>query len=677
MTSVLKNSLVIFLLLFAFADTVIRADDIDFDVQLARDAVNVLNVYCKKCHGDDQFYPGLDMTNRTALLRPANGEDPFIVAGKPDLSRIWEAVDSEEMPPDKQPTPSDGEKKILKQWIAAGAFFPPEERLQRRFLGERTLLEFVDADLAKLDKDQIKFTRYFSIAHLWNDTHDNEPTTDEDLQYFRAALSKLLNSLSSRNKIAVPRLVDQDGILLAIDIRDYGWSEWHWDQVRNAYPYAVTIGGKIPDRVYEACGTNIPVIRADWFIFTAARPPLYHKLLNIPNSARTLESDLGVDIFANFQGNDLKRAAFTGKTSGVSEQNRLVERHQPRQGNSHMYWKSYDQLPGDDPRRDFSRSPLGPVFEQHQGKQLGAFFHDGGEIIYGLPNGLQGYMLVDGKDRRIDAGPLEVVRDPNQYSGAFQVVNGISCMGCHKHGMVKWKADQIRPLYENREGQPIADKVLKLFPRNEDFFQDLDRDRETFMAALAESVGPFLDLKGRRVDAVANVIKRTLESASVDFSLQHTKHLIAAELEKPSYESLNAEQIFLQIFSKGKSTFGWKISLDEALEHYRKEPLSQLPAIADFPDPISKVANIYRQEISLADAARELGLPATNEEARELGTKSALEFAVICKTVQMSKYGLDLLTIEDGSISRDVWEKAYPRVVFELELGTSAVSFSD
>ena len=82
-------------------------------------------------------------------------------------------------------------------------------------------------------------------------------------------------------------------------------------------------------------------------------------------------------------------------------------------------------------RRRFYSQSLGPKFDEVQGHQMGAFEHDGGEIIYALPNGLQAYMLVDGKDARIDAGPLDVVQDRNQHSGNPTIVNGISCMGCH------------------------------------------------------------------------------------------------------------------------------------------------------------------------------------------------------------------------------------------------------
>ena len=56
------------------------------------------------------------------------------------------------------------------------------------------------------------------------------------------------------------------------------------------------------------------------------------------------------------------------------------------------------------------RFPLGPAFADNPFPNQ-AFEHAGGEIIFNLPNGLQGYLLVDAKGDRIDAGPIDIVGD--------------------------------------------------------------------------------------------------------------------------------------------------------------------------------------------------------------------------------------------------------------------------
>ena len=84
------------------------------------------------------------------------------------------------------------------------------------------------------------------------------------------------------------------------------------------------------------------------------------------------------------------RAGFT--QSGVSGHNRLVERHEAAYGAD---WKSYD-FKSSDGLGNLFLYPLGLVFHKNPFERF-AFKHDGGGIIFNLPNGLQGYMLVDGK----------------------------------------------------------------------------------------------------------------------------------------------------------------------------------------------------------------------------------------------------------------------------------------
>src|SRR5207245_537141 len=118
--------------------------------------------------------------------------------------------------------------------------------------------------------------------------------------------------------------------------------------------------------------------------------------------------------------------------------------------------------------------PLGP------GKKANLFQHDGGEIIFSLPNGLQGYFLTDGEGKRIDKGPVSIVSDPRQ--GDRSVVNGISCMTCHNQGMIE-KSDQVREHIEkNAAGfsQKEADTIKALYLPKKDFIRLVKEDAERF-----------------------------------------------------------------------------------------------------------------------------------------------------------------------------------------------------
>jgi serine/threonine-protein kinase len=223
-------------------------------------------------------------------------------------------------------------------------------------------------------------------------------------------------------------------------------------------------------------------VRIDWFIATAARPPLYHTILGIPKNARDLERRLRVDVAHNFNNNRLVRAGFT--ESGVSRQNRMVERHPALYG---AYWKSYDFKSSDGPG-NLIKFPLGPLFKDNPYPQQ-AFKQAGGEIIFNLPNGLQGYMLIDDKDNRIDAGPTEIVRDKEETSGSPAVVNGLSCMYCHKHGMISEFKDVIRA--GHGVGGRAALKVEQLYPPQPEMEKWLKKDEDRFLRALDEAIGPY------------------------------------------------------------------------------------------------------------------------------------------------------------------------------------------
>ncbi len=174
----------------------------------------------------------------------------------------------------------------------------------------------------------------------------------------------------------------------------------------------------------------IPHIRGDWFIVTATRPPIYHLLLNIPEQTQQLDEMLGVNIADAFYQTTaanrlLARSAFAA--SNVSAQNRLVERIKSRQGR--YYWISYDFKP-DRGRQDLIRFPLGPPSIAGKQFESYAFDHDGGEIIFQLPNGMQGYMLALANGKRIDVGPTDIVFDKDRRLGGPEIVNGVSCMMC-------------------------------------------------------------------------------------------------------------------------------------------------------------------------------------------------------------------------------------------------------
>jgi serine/threonine-protein kinase len=244
--------------------------------------------------------------------------------------------------------------------------------------------------------------------------------------------------------------------------------------------------------LYDFAGTQLPYLRADWFITTATQPPLYHTLLQLPTNVRQLEQQLKVDVDANFLNNELARAGFA--KSGVSRQNRMVERHRGLFG---AYWKSYDFKTNAGAGNLF-KFPLGPVFKDNPFPRQ-AFEHAGGEIIFNLPNGMQGYLLIDNKGNRIDEGPTDIVSDSKETAGKVAVVNGISCMHCHQNGMIRDFKDTVRN--SRAVSGEAQEKVERLYLEPAEMEKLLAKDEERFLRALGEATSGFL--KGEKEVAKA------------------------------------------------------------------------------------------------------------------------------------------------------------------------------
>ncbi|MEZ6143922.1 MAG: hypothetical protein R3B91_00530 [Planctomycetaceae bacterium] len=208
-------------------------------------------------------------------------------------------------------------------------------------------------------------------------------------------------------------------------------------------------------------------------------------MVDIPETLNELLTRLGINVQENIKLGQARRGGMF--ESGVSTQNRLVEYHPSNNG---AFWLSYD-FKKNSGKSNLSRFPLGPegAVEGDKFNQV-AFKHDGGEIIFNLPNGLNGYMLVLSDGNRIDEGPVEIVWDTNTTGGSPKIINGISCMNCHKHGMIDFQ-DDIRSGVAtfNADAQK---KVRELYPEHEEMDRLLDESRRRFLSRLEQAMGRFL-----------------------------------------------------------------------------------------------------------------------------------------------------------------------------------------
>ena len=326
-------------------------------------------------------------------------------------------------------------------------------------------IDAILADLQSLDPRQRRFTRYLTLTHF---AYPGRPTND--LETTREAAGKLLNSLSWHPRITLPESSPADGTMLRLDLRAYKWPLPFGTNWRRR----IRIDSNRAARrtLQEWTGTDVPTLRADWFVANASRPPLYHDLLQLPTTDRALERLLQVDVVADLQEDNVLRSGFND--SGVSKNNRLLERHDAAYG---TLWRSHD-FANNKGRQNLFEHPLGP----NAGET--SFQAAGGEIIFHLPNGLQAYFLVDAKGKRIDKAPSEIVADPRRPDQ--RVENGISCMSCHARGLL-FKADQLRPHVEKNApafGKTVVDAIRALHPRPTRFEARIAEDNVRYLRAL-------------------------------------------------------------------------------------------------------------------------------------------------------------------------------------------------
>ncbi len=509
---------------------------------------------CVSCHGPadqrvlEQAPVGFDyvldlerMAKTRKLVNPGNPADSLL------YNLVWTnqmpfgAADS----PDDQL--SDQEKKIVSDWITN---LTGQQTADRPFISDDQIQGYIDADQAALG-GAADDARYLSFAHIYN-AGDSEGQMD----MYRQGLSKLLNSLTWAEQAIIPVAIDPERTVYRIRISELGWRKRDWRRLVNFNMNEIVVRKATQgvDKAFDLSDNSLydedasdygggfrtrtrllgelrkdgpaSFLKADWFAVVASRPPMYYDLLRIPDALGGLEKRLGVDRRSNIRDRKVARSAVHDSNVGLN--NRLIERHETEYG---AYWISYDFAEDNEERsRDLFQAPLGPY---GAGKYV--FIEDGGEVIFNLPNGMQGYMLTTDEGFRLDTGPLNIVQDRTDPVDST-VINGISCISCHSNGMNLSK-DEVRPYVTESGLFPdwVVEEVEALYPPHDEFDALLQNDIDVFHEAQRNAgVDPNLrDAQNREPVSVLvarfhQPLNETL--AAAEFGLERDAFL--TELEK-------------------------------------------------------------------------------------------------------------------------------------------------
>ena len=425
--------------LFIFCATTLAAPTLVLSATDQPPIIALFEAKCAGCHHEKKK-PEL---SASISLNELRANTKYVLAGDAENSPLYQSVnlptdDEDRMPKSTAKKPLDPltaeEKAVIKEWINGPATGPVATRT---FINEEAVDAVVLKDILSQPEGKRRNLRYLTLTKQYNekDSKGSPLHSDELMDAYRAGVSKMLNSVSSNPQIVNPQPIDDAKTVLRFNLADYNLSESIWTRIAAQYPYDIHTSNDAATKARDALGV-LPRMRGDFFVFAISQAPFYYEALGVPGGALQpaadveLEKKLGIMYDKVIMEEGAVRGGF--QQSGVSQGNRMIERLPRPDGD--YYWKSYDF----DPTRvneqggNLFKAPLGPVNSNLTKKRELKFSHDGGELFWSLPNGLQGYSLTDAVGTRLDIAPLNVVTDSKREDK--KIFAGISCIGCHSQG---------------------------------------------------------------------------------------------------------------------------------------------------------------------------------------------------------------------------------------------------
>jgi len=506
------------------------------DPALTKQVDQVIETYCRSCHAPGKTYATAFPTGDIADMP---FDDKILRKGDPDASPLYESIASGRMPLGLKMKPE--EVDALRQWIVALGASPvpaatptpvqaatpaaPREAIDRPLFAGFTRSErmlAIVADINAVEERDRRFIRYISFANtpLAEVDCSEQGALRNPMHYLHAGFNKFINSASTGPRpVPIAPVDGTEGAIARVDLRDYGWDDDHWaaistgvfteharrsgfdpeawQDLARVYPYAVDPASDPLLRVIsDATGAPVPLMRADWITHVVSEAPYYDILLGLTDQISDLEQSMGINVEREILSRRMIRSAMLPGASGVSDHNRMLERFDlPRGG---YYWKSYD-FAGDVGEQSLALHPDGPDGMNGTASGLPPFEHDGGEMIFSLPNGLQGYYLSTNTGDRLLVGPASIVSFRTKPIGkGVEIENARSCFDCHANGMIA-KRDQMRDMLmsSQRFSRDQMDILTEFYIDNDRLSETFRNDSTAFLTALSQLNATEINAAGR------------------------------------------------------------------------------------------------------------------------------------------------------------------------------------
>lgn len=359
--------------------------------------------------------------------------------------------------------------------------------------------------------------RFITLAHL-----ANACATPAELEGYRQAISKILNSLSWGAQPITPTPIDEAKTVLSFKLSDIGWVDEHWNALARAEPKAIALD---LSALVKSAAANPRPIRADWLASAATRSPLYAELLGLPPTLEETAKLLGINRRSDTAEGRGMRAGL--KTSPIVKGPRVIERFQT---DTRRFWLAHDFADSVGEHDIFER-PLGGL----RGAPEKAQFRDEGQrLIFSLPNGFFAFALYEADGHRIDQLPQRLELDPVRNPGT--TVAAQSCLGCHSAGLKPF-ADQMRSHLGSDKftgTRDVKEQALALYDTQNEWARVLDEDGYRYRRAMIQAgIDPDMTIGGLEpTAALASRYSRSLDLKMVAAELNMLPAALDAKLSE-------------------------------------------------------------------------------------------------------------------------------------------------
>lgn len=281
-----------------------------------------------------------------------------------------------------------------------------------------------------------------------------------------------------------------------IDIRHYNWNFESWEKITNFDGYMVEPIIQHENNSLLRLLSGNSVVRADWFVFHAARATeqsdkdgknisIYRTLLysqqKLPKTVQEFRTVWALPDLAKSRQLGNEYATLVTKSQNVARNNRLLFGYRTELG---WLYQSYD-VKRQQGKRDYVER-----FYEFGGKPPD--IADGGEIFATNQLKLQVYDLYDGKENLADFADATIVRHLSDVLGDARVSTPHSCFDCHAVGPLP-SENTIAEFLKRSGGIYYKDPAQKLRVERAFFskkFEDsIKENQELYAKALVQANG--------------------------------------------------------------------------------------------------------------------------------------------------------------------------------------------